>query len=88
MPSAELLGGHRVLVERPAEGGLVEMHLVDRGVLGGRGIERARHRGVGALRLRQQVRADRRRSQPDSALIWPTLRKLAPITSVAMPNFL
>ena len=35
------------------------MHLVDRGVLGGRGIERARHRSVGALQLRQQVRADR-----------------------------
>ena len=25
------------------------------------------------------------RSQPASAVIWPTLRKLAPITSVAMP---
>jgi hypothetical protein len=28
------------------------------------------------------------RSQPASAVIWPTLRKLAPITSVAMPCFL
>ena len=53
-----LLGGHRVLVERPAETGLVVGHRSD-GRLGGRGrIEHARHRGLGRLQLRQQLGAD------------------------------
>ena len=54
----QLLGGHRVLVERPAEARLVVL-TTWMGRLGGRGrIERASGRGLGRLRLRQQLGAD------------------------------